>query len=212
MIEDFLTWVAQLDLINLNNLVTLKSNLPILNNKSDLFVFLIYIATFRKTYAYCMGFFFCVLLNDNAFFGLINYALYDFKGEQHDVWYGVLWWCGLSLTWIAFIIPHLIFTRNKSLSFWCGTMIIIQILMAWDWYANTYNDKSFLSENYTGIAVCIHVCICLSFYNPRQTIDAIADSVYRFRVFAVRFFVVSYFWYTVWSGRNYQRLLCQIQK
>lgn len=212
MIWDLLEWVALLDQQSLHNLAALKSNLKLLSSKSDLFVFVIYIVTFRKTYAYCMGFFFCMLLNDNAFFGMVNYTLSDMEGEQHDKWYGLLWWCGLSLTWICCVILHLITTKNKSLLFWCATMMTIQMLMAWDWYANTYNAESFLSENYTSIAVCIHVCICLSFYRPAKITNSIADVIFAIRIFFVRIFVMPYFWYTSRSRRNNQRLLCKVKK
>ncbi|QDP52573.1 MAG: hypothetical protein Tp185DCM00d2C31949991_28 [Prokaryotic dsDNA virus sp.] len=75
-------------------------------------------------------------------------------------------------------------------------MLTLYLLMAVDWYANTYNTESFLSKAYPYIVSVIHVAICLSLYNTTKIYNSITNHVYGF-MFAFRYFrLVSYFWYT----------------
>ena len=191
----------------------LKSLLNLLSqNSGEIFILFIYILTIKKTYAYCMGFLLCSLAAYNNYFGVVDLLVKGFNPLDKDVYYGIIWWCANILTWISCVVVHLIHTRNKSLLFWCATMLVLQLLMAFDWYANTYDNQSILFESYSTIVVCIHVGICLSFYKPDGFINATTHYVYNILRMPRCFRFVPYIWYTTRHRKSNQRLQCRTNK
>lgn len=206
MIEEFLLWEALADQLNLLSQAILSQS------KFNLAIFFMYAITIKRTRAFAVGFFVCFFFASNDFFGVIYLLIKHLDYYDHDVYYGIIWWCANILTWLSCVVVHLIHTRNKSLLFWCATMLVLQLLMAFDWYANTYDNQSILFESYSTIVVCIHVGICLSFYKPDGFINATTHYVYNILRMPRCFRFVPYIWYTTRHRKSNQRLQCRTNK
>lgn len=180
MIWDLLSWLQlqnQQDLLNLNQSQRL----------SDL-VLICYIVTFKRSWLFAMAFFVCQCLTDVNFLGA-------FDGLSHDR-YGVAFYLTLALVWSVTIKSHINHTKNAALAFWCSTMILFLLYMAWDSLINA-TIQTYAYTNYESIVVFIHVCIVLSLYKPRTIINSLVHKFCSYGRHILHYHSVQFICYNV---------------
>ncbi len=174
MIESVLQWA------HLANL----TEVAVLNVSSNVFL-LIYLVTYRKSYLMGTAFIIMEIFHlTNGFYALIPFAenpdkvytLFNSLQATGQQLHGSLWFLGLALIFSQFAIIQFKNNNGKSIRFWCGTMILFILLMAWDSFVNA-NIETYIWRNYENIVLCIHIGIALSFYRPRTVINNLADKL-----------------------------------
>ena len=142
-------------------------------------ILITYLLTYKKSYLMCTAFLFLEIFeNTNGFYTLIPFAenpdkvytLFDTLHATGQQLHGSLWFLGLALIFSQFAIIQFKNNNGKSIRFWCGTMILFILLMAWDSFVNA-NTETYIWRNYENIVLCVHIGIALSFYRPRTIIN-----------------------------------------
>ena len=181
MLYEILEW------LHLTNQLDHQKILVLNQRPSDLII-LLYIISFKRSWLFAAAFFACD--------GLVFVNFFDvFDGLSHDR-YGMAFYLTLALVWSVTIKSHINHTKNASLAFWCSTMILFLLYMAWDSLINA-TIQTYAYTNYESIVVFIHVCIVLSLYKPRTIINSLVHKFCSYGRHILHYHSVQFICYNV---------------
>ena len=181
MLYEILEWLQLINQSALQNQLQqnqLASNL----------ILLLYVLTMRRSQLFAVAFLLCECLTKSNFLGA-------FDGLSHER-YGMAFYLTLALVWSVTIKSHINHTKNASLAFWCSTMILFLLYMAWDSLINA-TIQTYAYTNYESIVVFIHVCIVLSLYKPRAIINTLVHKLRSYGRFILNYYSVQFICYNV---------------
>lgn len=147
------------------------------------FILLLYLITHRKTHLMGVSFFMCEITGYSSGFGLYIYEWHIYTGYLLIISY--------------FVVLELNRSRNKSVAFCCLALLCLFIFAGVDAYVNPTVETLFYSA-YPSILLCIHVCLILSFYNPRRIIDGLVYKFHRLISLLCHNYNMQYICYTFW--------------
>ena len=184
-------WLEQINQLFLTNQTMVTTN-----QAASAFLVICYslstLLKFKRSWRLAVAFFVCDIIQKTAFFGLLN-NLYEQKIYNL---YGVIFFLLSFFVWIVICGHQIKTTKNKSLAFWCSTMVAFLLLMAWDRYVNTYT-RTYIYTNYENIVVCIHICIILSLYKPISITNSMVNKLRDFFNVLRNNYAFAFFWYTL---------------
>ena len=192
MIESVLTWLQLQNLLGAEGL------------SASNFVLLVYLVTYRKSYLMGTTFLFAEIYGTtNGFYALIPFAenpdkvytLFDTLNATGQQLHGSLWFLGLALIFSQFAIMQFKHNNGKSIRYWCATMILFLLLMAWDSFVNA-DIETFIWRSYEYVVLSIHVGIALSFYRPKTIIDGMVNSIRNYINNKLHVHAFASLWYT----------------
>ena len=181
MLYEILEW------LHLTNQLDHQKILVLNQRPSDLII-LLYIISFKRSWLFAAAFLLCNALTATNFLGA-------FDGLSHDR-YGMAFYLTLALVWSVTIKSHINHTKNAALAFWCSTMILLLLYMAWDSLINA-TIQTYAYTNYESIVVFIHVCIVLSLYKPRAIIDSLVHKLCSYGRYILNYYSVQFICYNV---------------
>ena len=158
------------------------------NLSASSIVFCAYLLTSSRSFKMFAAFVFSECLTGFDFFGIFNHL--------STAWYGLCYFLMLALIFSSFTMLQLRNNKSRSLMFWCATMILFLLLMAWDSFINA-DTETYIYTHYASIIMCIHVCIILSFYRPRSVINGVVDKFRGLMRIILNNYTVQYCWYTI---------------
>lgn len=125
--QELLLWVQQI-----SHHAEMISPTTIRSSGQSSIVLILYLLTYKRSQVFLVAFLFCEFMTKTDFIGLLNYsemhsqylAYGGSKLISFSAFYGTLFYLATMLTWLMAAGLQIKFTRNKSLLFWCGTMIV----------------------------------------------------------------------------------------